>query len=706
MITLATLMHIPSFNNTLSWAIGCLACLSLSNPVYSQSSIDNSQITLQPVQVKVYFLQQPLMSVTSSTQIIAANVLSQQGTSTLTSALNTVPGIRMEERSPGSYRLAMRGSLIRSPFGIRNTKIYIDEFPLTDAGGNTYLNLLDPYSIASLTVVKGPDGSLFGANSGGVVQIDPKGFGAVQDNLDILLTGGSFGLFQEQLSLQQKLSEKYQFSFDQSFLRSDGYREHTALHRKTFQTAHQWQYSPKNQLRLFALYTDLDYQTPGGLTEAQFADNPKMSRPAAGPNPGAKEQQAAIYNKTAIVGLTHNAQIKENLSHTVSLFGSNTDFENPFITNYEFRDEKNLGARTYLSWHKDKAAISWQMQVGTEAYWGWNERKNHDNDGGTPGATQDEDQLDNFQLNVFYRTMARLWDRWTIEASLGYNKNTVRYVEDFPVVADPRGTIDFAGIWMPRIASSYAFSDNLTWRASIARGYSTPTLEEIRPSDRIINTDLQAETGVNIETGFRYAFSAQRLLVDLTAYRYNMENGIVRRVNELGEDYYVNAGEMKQRGIEMSLWANIIAPKSNGALRALSVQSAAAYQHYRFGDYRIAGKDHSGKKVTAVPDWTWSNALQIRLWKRYDLNIQHYFMSDIPLDDGNTVFAAKYHLLQAKLNVALPQIKKTTFHVFAGGDNLLDERYSLGNDINAFGGRYFNPAAGRNFFAGLRMGIK
>src|SRR5690606_32959220 len=181
--------------------------------------------------------------------ILAATALTQKGTSTLTSALNTVPGIHMEERSPGSYRLAMRGSLIRSPFGIRNTKIYIDEFPLTDAGGNTYLNLLDPYSIASLTVVKGPDGSLFGANSGGVVQIYPKGFGDVQDNLDILLTGGSFGLFQEQLALQQKLSENYQFSFDQSFLRSDGYREHTALHRKTFQTAHQWQYSPKSQLR-------------------------------------------------------------------------------------------------------------------------------------------------------------------------------------------------------------------------------------------------------------------------------------------------------------------------------------------------------------------------------------------------------------------------------------------------------------------------
>ena len=42
----------------------------------------------------------------------------------------------MEERSPGSYRLSIRGSLLRSPFGVRNVKLYLDDFIFTDAGGN------------------------------------------------------------------------------------------------------------------------------------------------------------------------------------------------------------------------------------------------------------------------------------------------------------------------------------------------------------------------------------------------------------------------------------------------------------------------------------------------------------------------------------------------------------------------------------------
>ena len=107
--------------------------------------------------------------------------------------MNIVPGVRMEERSPGSYRLSIRGSLLRSPFGVRNVKVYMDEFPLTDASGNTYINFLDVNSITGVEVLKGPDGSLFGANSGGVVLINlfEKRSDSTTNSADI--SGGSYG---------------------------------------------------------------------------------------------------------------------------------------------------------------------------------------------------------------------------------------------------------------------------------------------------------------------------------------------------------------------------------------------------------------------------------------------------------------------------------------------------------------------------------
>ena len=88
---------------------------------------------------------------------------------TLVPILNTVAGVRMEERSPGSYRLSIRGSLLRSPFGVRNIKVYWNDIPLTDAGGNTYLNLIDISQLSSIEIIKGPASSMYGANTGGAV---------------------------------------------------------------------------------------------------------------------------------------------------------------------------------------------------------------------------------------------------------------------------------------------------------------------------------------------------------------------------------------------------------------------------------------------------------------------------------------------------------------------------------------------------------
>ena len=72
----------------------------------------------------------------------------------------------MEERSPASYRMNIRGSTLRSPFGVRNVKVYLDDIPFTDAGGNTYLNQLSYYNFNSIEVLKGPGGSLYGAGTG------------------------------------------------------------------------------------------------------------------------------------------------------------------------------------------------------------------------------------------------------------------------------------------------------------------------------------------------------------------------------------------------------------------------------------------------------------------------------------------------------------------------------------------------------------
>ena len=131
--------------------------------------------------------------------------------------------------------------------------------------------------------------------------------------------------------------------------------------------------------------------------------------------------------------------------------------------------------------------------------------------------------------------------------------------------------------------------------------------------------------------------------------------------------------------------------------------SGLAYQHYRFGQYQVDNNDYSGNPVTAVPEWVLSNTLSFDFNHRLGLNISHYYTDRIPLNDANTVFSEAYHLLQIKASWHHRLTSTQQMKVFAGINNALNEDYSLGNDINAFGNRYFNPAPKRNYYAGVKV---
>ncbi|MGN5953788.1 TonB-dependent receptor [Sphingobacterium lactis] len=667
---------------------------------------DSSINAISPIDVKIYFNAQPAKNLTNSSRVLTKRLLDAQSTSTIISAINATPGVRMEERSPGSYRLAMRGSMIRSPFGVRNTKVYLDEIPMTDASGNTYLNLLDPIGIQQIQIMKGPDGSLFGANSSGVIRILPNGFHQPSNEKSLLVQAGSYGLFHEQLTVQHQVNEAYNFSFDQAFLRSDGYRVQSGLNKKFFQTAHQWAYNNSGNLKLFALYSDIGYETPGGLTQAQYHEDPSQARPAGGPFPSAKDQKAAIYNKTFIAGLTHEYNFDFGIKHVISVFGTNTDFKNPFVTNYEKRKEKNIGLRTFLSYEQaDHEALNWEMQLGTEIQKGFYGIKNHKNNLGVMGELTDHDSLTANQANIFYRAKASLYNKVFVEASIGLNLNRYYFKRFYPELNPAEGNIRFKNTWMPRIGLSYQAWNNLAFRASISKGYSPPTIAEVRSSDNSINENLNPETGTNYELGLHIESTDRRVIADFSAYHYSLTNGIIRHLNEAGQEYFVNAGKIKQQGIEASILTQLIKPNQASFLQGLIFSSNLTYQKYRFEDYKIADENYAGNKVTSIPEWIWVNTLAFQFAQGIQFNVFHNYTGKIPLTDANSFYAKSYQLLQAKLTWNKTFVDKYNYSVFVGSDNILNQKYSLGNDINAIGNRFFNASAPRNFYLGMKVSI-
>lgn len=670
--------------------------LLLTSAAYAQTDT----LKLNPIIIKGYYQAQPLLRSVAAVSLLDSNQFQNQPSHSLVSLVNTAPGVRMEERSPGSYRLSLRGSLLRSPFGIRNVKIYIEDFPLTDAGGNTYLNSLDMAGIESLEIFKGPEASIFGANTGGAVLISTnlKPFNQV----NLTTTAGSYGLFHQTASLNQALN-KYKFNITGGYQQSDGYRENSALKRRYIQTSQLWDYNVNGKLKAIVFYSDLDYQTPGGLTAAQFAVNPQMARPATATLPGAVTQKAAIYNKTFFAGLTNSYVLNQHFKHVIALYYSNTDFKNPFITNYEKRLENTYGLRTFIAFTAAQDGIKYNIQAGVESAKTTTAINNFGNTQGVPAQPIASDDLSAKQSFGFLRLNLDVNKRLLIELASSLNFFDYNYQSYFPVaIAEKQRS--FKARLMPKFAASYLLFKEMSFRASLSKGYSPPTLAEVRASDNVINTNLQAEAGWNYEAGFRYHAKNNRLTIDGTAFYFNLQDAIVRRVNNNDTEFFINAGGTKQLGTELQASFWLIKAKPHQLITSLLLNNSFTYSHFKFDNFENAGNNFNSNFLTGVPRHTVVSSVEVNFPYGIFLFAQHNYTSAIPLNDANTVYAKKYHLADLKTGLRDLKLGKTALAISLGVNNLFNQDYSLGNDLNAANNRYFNPAMKRNYYG--TVGIK
>lgn len=79
-----------------------------------EHAFDSSDV-LDEVIVRGYENNRKLIEVPAPITVISKTQLNRFNNISLLPAINTAPGVRMEERSPGSYRLNIRGSSLRSP---------------------------------------------------------------------------------------------------------------------------------------------------------------------------------------------------------------------------------------------------------------------------------------------------------------------------------------------------------------------------------------------------------------------------------------------------------------------------------------------------------------------------------------------------------------------------------------------------------------
>jgi iron complex outermembrane receptor protein len=147
----------------------------------AESSVEEVIVTAQKKTER--FIDVPL-----SLSVITENRLVRSQSNNLQDLVNLVPGLQLIAMSPISNQLAIRGVSIGAGAINSSVATYFDETPYTSqgpfAGSATISPNFDSYDIARVEVLRGPQGTLYGANAlAGILKYvtnapDPSTYGA------------------------------------------------------------------------------------------------------------------------------------------------------------------------------------------------------------------------------------------------------------------------------------------------------------------------------------------------------------------------------------------------------------------------------------------------------------------------------------------------------------------------------------------------
>lgn len=649
---------------------------------------------LPDITIKAFEQNKRAINVPASINVVSRQTLGMFSSTSIVQAVNTTPGVRMEERSPGSYRFNIRGSSLRSPFGVRNVKVYFNDIPITDPGGHTYLNQLGYYNFNSIEIIKGPASSLYGAGTGGALLIESMSQNE-QAGIAAEYSTGSYDLQNIYAGLStgsQKLVSRGTYQHQEN----SGYRNQSALRRDVHSWTGLFKMNENKYLKVSYLYGDLFYETPGALTKTEYQANPKTSRPAGGGFPSAEQARASIRQHVFLAGVSYVQHFAPKWENKSVLYGMFTELRNAAIRNYGKNSEPHVGGKTLFSYKQPFNQSSFNFIIGGEWQEGFATINTYKNIGGGPGSLDSLDDIHIRQQFLFSQATLDLKEGWSIIGGASLNTLLVHFERFNP---SPSGLLKRR--FNNELAPRFAVMKKLKFQrcdvniySGISKGFSTPSRDELFPTGGNINIALNAEEGTNYDAGIKAKF-LNRLYIDANVFWFGLSNTIVQRRDAGGGDFYINSGKTKQHGVETSISYSLL---PNNFLEQSLFWISHTWHNFHYQEFKKDTFNFSGKQMPGDAKHSISTGIDATTKGGFNATITYYYSGKIPLNDANTAYANAYNLIGAKLGFQKWIAQKWRVKFVAGADNLLDEKYSLGNDLNGFGGRYYNAAPGRNYY--------
>jgi iron complex outermembrane receptor protein len=680
---------------------GC-ACALLGPAACPAAAQVPDSVPLDTLHVEVARTGMPLRLVPAAVSVITRNDIARARLGAgLDEALAAVPGVHIANRENMALgsRVTLRGFGARAAFGVRGVRIIADGIPLTLADGQSNLTNLDLGGAARIEVLRGAASALYGNAAGGVILVrtaSPAELGAFGARVVVGDEAGrSMGaLTRIEAAVSTPLANGG-LRVGASHLQRDGVRAHAAAEVALLNAQLVQQLAPATLLRLVlnAAHAPMA-ENPGSLP----FDSARQSPRSAWPNnvhTGSGEEATQVQGG-AVLEHTFGAR-----RATVSAWGAHRALENPIPVAFIEIARAAGGARAQLD--HDGSRIRYTLGLETELQ--RDDRYEWSNEGGARGAQQRRDQRDAVTTVAPFAGASLRSGRMI--ASVGARYDRVAFATTDRLLTDglQSGSRTLSA-FSPSAALLLDLGRDIAAYANAGRAFQTPTTTELANAPPPpgtpccpagFNASLEPERTVGGELGLRAAL-AEWLDVDAAVFYYRVRDAIVPfQVEGIEErSFFRNAGRTRHRGLEL---AAVAAP-----IPRLRLRAALTRLDVRFVDDGDPAVDHDGNHVPGIPPVHVFAEIRWRGPVSLELEAEHtrgYFAND-----ANTpaAFVPAATVLGARA-YATVSVSRLALEPFAAVRNLTDERYIGAAAINAFGGRFFEPAAGRMILlgAGVRM---
>ncbi len=512
-------------------------------------------------------------------------------------------------------------------------------------------------ALQRIEIVRGAASLQYGTQFGGMVnfvlknakdllsQTEGKKFGVTARQ-----TLGSWGFFNSFNSVAFASDKIDTYGFVQ-YKRGDGWRQNSGFEVYTGFASANFQLSRRLKIGWEQTLMHYTAQQSGGLTDAQFAQNPRRSFRSRNWfsvdwNLASLNLEYKISEKTSVISktfyLNSSRQALGNLERAnVMDFGNNRTL---IYGHYQ-----NLGNETRLL-HRYKIGNSPQVLVtGTRAYWGFSSQKQGD---GSKGSDPDFRFLNpenpenssysfpNRNFSFFVENIFNLSEKISITPGIrieniqtnsrGFYRVTVRdmaqnIVSDTKIEDNRSRNRSFV---IAGIGTNYKATEALEVYANFTQNYRAVTfsdLQIVNPNFKI-DPNIQDERGYNADLGIKgqigRVFSYDATLFHLF---YSGRIGQVLRADQpplfLDYRYRTNISDSRTTGLEttweLDLWK--VAFGKNNPIKL------AWFSNLALIDARYTGtKDNSvkGRKVELVPPINWRTGFH---FKKDRLSASYYF---------------------------------------------------------------------------------